>query len=489
MRTPRDTPHRWTSGRALSLSKGAKVAATALLSGLALALVVWLAVIPATRVQAATYTVNATGDDGDDNVGDGVCHTAGGQCTLRAAIEEANASVDDDVIAIGTAGPIVLLGGLPTITDDDLIITGSDQQVSLTAPGIAFDINADRVHISDLVIDGEGVGTLGIQISTTSDDLVLDGLTVRSFTDDGFDNSGGGGGKRNTIQNSTFTGNAGVGIDFNGGEDNVVRDNVITNNGDNIVDDGLEVSNEDNFLIQGNTFSGNFNAQIDIAGMLAGQNLSIIQNTITSGSDGIVIGAAVNATAAIDIGLSVPNRNVFRGTIAAPAEQHLRNLSPANINAIYNDWDAYSPAAIEGVICHNVDPGCGPGIVDFDPFIDTPSPLPTATGTPTVTETPGAETATPTVTVTVTPGGVETVALVAGCNPVAWTGTNATPISNIASAVSPADILVALWQFEGGVWLGYSPQFPDVSDLTEMDRLDVVFVCVSAAGTFSRPII
>jgi CSLREA domain-containing protein len=323
-----------------------------------------------------TYTVNSTGDDPDDNIGDGVCHTAGGQCTLRAAIEEANTSVDDDVIAIGVAGPIVLLGGLPTITDDDLIITGSDQQVSLTAPGIAFDINADRVHISNLIIDGEGVGTLGIQISTTTDDLVLDGFTVRGFTDDGFDNSGGGGGKRNTIQNSTFTGNAGVGIDFNGGQDDIIRDNVITNNGDNIVDDGLEVSNEDNFLIQGNTFSGNFNAQIDIAGMLAGQHLSIIQNTITSGSDGIVIDVAVNATAAIDIGLSVPNRNVFRGTIAAPAEQHLRNLSPANINAIYNDWDAYSPAAIEGVICHDGDPGCGPGIVDFDPFIDTPSPFP-----------------------------------------------------------------------------------------------------------------
>ena len=80
-------------------------------------------------------------------------------------------------------------------------------------------------------------------------------------------------------------------------------------------------------------------------------------------------------------------------------------------------------------------------------------------------------------------------ALVAGCNPTAWTGTNATPIATIAGAVSPAGILVALWQFEGGVWLGYSPEFPDVSDLTSMDRLDVVFVCVNAAGTFSRPII
>jgi pseudouridine-5'-phosphate glycosidase len=93
------------------------------------------------------------------------------------------------------------------------------------------------------------------------------------------------------------------------------------------------------------------------------------------------------------------------------------------------------------------------------------------------------------VTPTGTTGEVETVALVAGCNPVAWTGTNATPIATIAGATAPAGILVAIWQFEGGIWLGYSPQFPDVSDLTQMDRLDVAFVCVSTAGTFSRPII
>ena len=91
--------------------------------------------------------------------------------------------------------------------------------------------------------------------------------------------------------------------------------------------------------------------------MLAGQRVSIIQNSITSGSDGIVIGAGVAATAAIDIGLSVDNRNVFRGAIAAPAEQYLRNLSVANINAIYNDWNAYNDAAIEGVICHDGDAG------------------------------------------------------------------------------------------------------------------------------------
>jgi CSLREA domain-containing protein len=480
MRVQKHT-RRWTQASAKG-GYASGIAAAALLGAVTLALLVWLVVMPATRVQAATYTVNSI-----DDVDDGACNSI--HCSLREAIKAANATVDDDVIAIGVTGPIVLLGDLPAIKDDDLIITGGGARVSLTAPGTAFSVDADRVQISNLIIDGENVGTTGIQISVTTDDLVLDGLTVRGFNGDGFDNGPGGGGTNNLIRNSTFTSNGGNGIDFNGGKDNVVQGNVITNNGDGVADDdGLEVSFEDNLLIQGNTFSGNDDAQILIGDMAAGQRVSIIQNTITSGSDGIVVGALVNAAAEIDIGLSFDNRNVFRGIITAN-EQHLRNLSHADIDAIYNDWDAYNPAAIEGVICHDGDPGCGPGVVDFKPFIDAPSPLETPTPTVTPTETPGAATETPTPPATATPGGVETLPLIAGCTPLAWTGGDNTPVATIVGAVSPPGILVALWEFEVGVWLGYSPQFPDVSDLTEKDRLDVVFVCVSTGGTFSRPVI
>jgi hypothetical protein len=455
-----------------------------------MALLVWLMVIPATRVQAATYTVNVT-TDGDDLAIDGVCDSdaAGGdQCSLRAAIQEANASVDNDVVAISTAGPIVLLAGLPNITDDDLIITGSGQQVSLTAPGIAFAINhADRVQINNLVIDGEGVGTTGIGVDNWSDDLVLDGLTVRGFAAGVFYTIGSGG-DRNIIRNCTLTANRDNGVVLNGGKDDVVRDSAITNNGDAAGDSGIEANWEVNLLIQGNTFSGNTDAQI-LIGDLGAQQVTIIQNTITSGSDGIVIGAGVNAAASIDIGLSVDNRNVFRGAIAAPAEQHLRDLSAANINAIYNDWDAYSPAGIEGVICHNAEAGCGTGIVDFDPFINTPSPLPTATPLATATQTPGGATATPTVTPTATPGGVQTLPLTAGCNPVAWTGSDNTPVATIAGAVSPPSIVVGLWELEVGVWAGYSPLYPQASQAFNVDRLGVVFICVSTPGTLSRPLI
>jgi hypothetical protein len=84
---------------------------------------------------------------------------------------------------------------------------------------------------------------------------------------------------------------------------------------------------------------------------------------------------------------------------------------------------------------------------------------------------------------------MEAVALAAGCNPVASTYPNETAIADIAGAVTPAASLVSLWKFEDGAWLGYSPDFPQVSDLAKTDFLDVVFACVSEAGLFVRPVV
>src|SRR5438093_7147504 len=78
---------------------------------------------------AVTFTINSTGDAGDPTP-DGVCATAGGVCTLRAAIQESNAQAGADVINfnIPGAGPhtIALASALPTITQP-LTIDGFSQ--------------------------------------------------------------------------------------------------------------------------------------------------------------------------------------------------------------------------------------------------------------------------------------------------------------------------------------------------------------------------
>jgi hypothetical protein len=77
------------------------------------------------------------------------------------------------------------------------------------------------------------------------------------------------------------------------------------------------------------------------------------------------------------------------------------------------------------------------------------------------------------------------------CTPLASTYPDNTPIATIAGAVSPSGILISIWKFDPGTgrWLGYDPHHPanPPSDLTQVKRLDVIFICVTTAGNWSRP--
>ena len=66
----------------------------------------------APSADAATFTVNGTADLVDANPGDGICASAGPAsiCSLRAVIEQANASPGDDTIVV-PAGTYVLDAG------------------------------------------------------------------------------------------------------------------------------------------------------------------------------------------------------------------------------------------------------------------------------------------------------------------------------------------------------------------------------------------
>ncbi len=99
-----------------------------------MAAILALSVAAAVAVPAAadtTIAVNSTGNAADASGGDGACDTnaskAGDQCTLRAAIQTANASAGPDRIEFSFAGtrPIVIAvpSALPQISDP-LVIDG-----------------------------------------------------------------------------------------------------------------------------------------------------------------------------------------------------------------------------------------------------------------------------------------------------------------------------------------------------------------------------
>ncbi|NDJ60765.1 MAG: CSLREA domain-containing protein [Chloroflexi bacterium] len=78
------------------------------------------------------YTVNSLSDAADNNAGDNLCATAEGVCTLRAAIEEAEATAGAQTIEFDLPGgapyEIGLTGALPAI-NTTITLTGLGQDL------------------------------------------------------------------------------------------------------------------------------------------------------------------------------------------------------------------------------------------------------------------------------------------------------------------------------------------------------------------------
>ena len=147
------------------------------------------------NVDAATFVVNSTGNQSDSNVGNGVCRTSssGTTCTLRAAIQEANATTATDTITfnIGGGGPqrITLTSSLPTITRP-VIIDGWTQPGWVDAPlievrgddgyGDGFKVQGGNSTIRGLIINGFGGDGI---IITNSGNNVVEGCYVGTNAD------------------------------------------------------------------------------------------------------------------------------------------------------------------------------------------------------------------------------------------------------------------------------------------------------------------
>jgi CSLREA domain-containing protein len=140
----------------------------------ALAVLASLLAVLATRPThaATTFTVNTTGDGADTNPGDGTCSVLGSICSLRAAIQEANATPGADVINfnVGTAAD-----GLATIS-----------------PNSALPLITDRVTIDGYTQPGSSPNTLSqgtnavlkVELSGANAGTNVSGLNIRdSFGD------------------------------------------------------------------------------------------------------------------------------------------------------------------------------------------------------------------------------------------------------------------------------------------------------------------
>jgi CSLREA domain-containing protein len=184
-------------------------------SSIALGLAVLIAPRPAL---AATFAVDTTDDGVDVAPGDGQCQTANGHCTLRAAIQEANALLGADVVRLPAGNYLLARAG----TGEDHGATGDldiTSSISITGDGAATTIvdadHGDRVF--DILATGAAVIT-GVTIQNGAAD---DGAGIRV-----------GGGTLKLVE-SAVTGNqasdAGGGIDNDVGVLELVRTTVSGN--------------------------------------------------------------------------------------------------------------------------------------------------------------------------------------------------------------------------------------------------------------------
>jgi hypothetical protein len=136
----------------------------------------------ATAVADTTFVVNRTGDAADLNLANAACDVssnAGNQCTLRAAIEEANDTPGADTINFNIAGSalrkVIAPGSpLPAVTEQ-LTINGYSQQ-GASPNTLANGENADL----RIVLDGINLaGARGLSIE--ADDCVVRGLVIQRF--------------------------------------------------------------------------------------------------------------------------------------------------------------------------------------------------------------------------------------------------------------------------------------------------------------------
>ncbi|MCB0222043.1 MAG: right-handed parallel beta-helix repeat-containing protein [Chrysiogenetes bacterium] len=163
---------------AASRRRGIAVKAAARKGGMLLVLLAVLA-IPSSAL-AATFTVSDTGDGVDEDTGDDICEVTDsmGDCTLRAAIEQANATAGADTITFSVTGTITLGSGLPEISES-LTITGPG------AASLTLDLNSNSGPIIEIGNDSDG------DLARDSQNIEITGLTLTGSGDEGALEMGG----------------------------------------------------------------------------------------------------------------------------------------------------------------------------------------------------------------------------------------------------------------------------------------------------------
>lgn len=311
----------------------------ALIGRIALAPVLAVAVLPwlAAPASAAAFTVNSTADAPDAAPGNGVCATAIGSCTLRAAIQEANALAGADTITLPAGELAITIPGLNQndITTGDLDITGD---LTITGAGQAATIidggppppgsPPDRVGLDRIFEVAPGVSSVTLSGVTLRDGWAPEyggalfnggnaniGLTNVTVSNGFAGKNGGGLGNHGTgtvtITGSTFTGNDSVegGSAINnhlGGTVNITNSTITSNTGGAAILNNGELSTQGSLSVTDSTISNNNGGVAGVSRPGGGINnergsLTVLRTTFTSNNATGDGGGINNSTGTVSV--------------------------------------------------------------------------------------------------------------------------------------------------------------------------------------------
>ena len=230
------------------------------------------------------FTVDSTGDGADSSTTDATCDDGSGNCTLRAAIEQANA-LSSGVINFNISGT-----GTQTISPASALPT-------ITKPVFIDGYSQSGASVGTLLIelDGAIAGTDADGLTLSGEDSVVRGLVVNGFEGNGIVLQGSSGGQflegnhiGTNVDGSIDDGNGSAGVYVNGAPGVLLRDNVISGNDSH----GVHVSSggASGVVLHGNTIGLNAAGAADLGNTSAGVHIDgvpdalLAMNTI-SGND------------------------------------------------------------------------------------------------------------------------------------------------------------------------------------------------------------
>ncbi|AHY45609.1 CSLREA domain [Rubrobacter radiotolerans] len=260
----------------------AGAARSSLLGGVLLFALLLALLAFAAPARAATFTVNSAEDAPDTNPGDGACATVGGDCTLRAAVQETNALAGADAVNV-PAGDYAL-----TVRNADVD--------PISAPGGAPEnasATGDLDVTGELTLSGAGADATTVDAAQVLD-RVLDVRPGARATVSGLTLTGGNGGTSATLPVPPLgSAQRGGGVQ-NGGTLALDLARVSANN----ADFGGGVSNSGSLTVRRSTVEGNrafFGGGVDSFGTLAVERSAILGNEAVRGEDAGGVGGGVRS--------------------------------------------------------------------------------------------------------------------------------------------------------------------------------------------------